>query len=196
MKIYLPHPNLTHSARCLDDDTLEHQITNAVMVAEACAFAREHRVLPSGLRNGKESRLLCVGMWAGYEGFLLMYLRKLCLEAGLRRGWSGDPASAQDNPYVDAWQRVSNAGCSLAPQTPKWYGLKRLHRSHQSELIKTDTLHYGEQFPTTPLDMPYLWPLNQRGHFAYTLQLSLADRQAVERGEMVLRPKDSEGITL
>lgn len=184
MKLYLPHPDLARSARCFDDETLEHQITNAVMVVHALVDASQ------------KSKLLCVGMWRGYSGFLLMYLRKLCTEAGLRRGWTGDATSPDDNPYIEAYVRLSNAFLSLAPLAPKWYGLARLHRSHQSELIKNDPYWYGQQFPTTPLDMPYLWPVNTPGHYDYTLRLSLADADAVKRGELVLRPKDSEGVPI
>ena len=105
---------------------------------------------PRGWRNHP-----AVLMWQGYELALLAYQRQVCDEwtsrgykdtclpktLGLVRRWHGDDAPA----YVD----------------PLWLGDERLHRSHQSNLIRKDADYYGPLFPGVSGEEPYVWPTSK-----------------------------------
>jgi hypothetical protein len=92
-----------------------------------------------------------VQMWKGYEAGLMLYLYEICAE-WIRRG------------YKDTcWQKAIEVGFR-PPNTdqefliPSWIGNEMFHKSHQSNLLRKNSDHYGQFFLGVPNDLPYVWP--------------------------------------
>lgn len=175
-KLYFPYSGQLETVRALDDDMLLGQLENAECVCQALVDA------------GDDSRMLCVRQWRGYEGFVLLHLRRLVTEIMLRglHHWEhNDPR----NPYVNRWIQLTRKGINQAPRPPRWIGGQWYLDSNRSELIRIYPTYYAQRFPTTPLDMPYVWPQNIPGSFDYTTLITLRDKEMVETGERVLPDK-------
>lgn len=47
----------------------------------------------------------------------------------------------------------------ISDTIPPWLGMRALHLSHQSNLVRKDPEHYGRLFQNVPGDLPYVWPV-------------------------------------
>jgi len=144
LQTFLPYPNFSKSAAVLDTKRLGKQIIEAQQVFKAITQPD----------YGWQSHP-AVNMWRGYEQCLVVYAQACNFEWFTRRGkdhgaWTNLLALWQqyvkDNPH-DPTQRF----------LPPWYNDDRFHRSHQSNLLRKDPVHYG-QFFDVPDDLPYVWP--------------------------------------
>jgi hypothetical protein len=68
---------------------------------------------------------------------------------------------------------------------PPWFGCIAVHASHRSRLIVKNPDRYGPEWPDTPEDMPYLWPVNT-GPDTFYLKLARVDYRRLETGERKL----------
>jgi hypothetical protein len=48
---------------------------------------------------------------------------------------------------------------ALDVSTPFWLGDPEFHMSHQSNLVRKDSGHYGKIFLGVPDNMEYVWPV-------------------------------------
>jgi hypothetical protein len=56
------------------------------------------------------------------------------------------------------------ADLARAGELPAWLGREDFHRSHQSALLRKDPAHYRPIFGLdVPDDLPYVWPVSDRG---------------------------------
>lgn len=138
MQTFMPHPDFTESAKCLDYKRLGKQrveckqILNALMGNTSGWYAHP-----------------AVQMWRRYEGTLCNYAILICHE-WRQRGY-------KDNLLLEFADRRSLFDL-VQFRLPPWVGNTDFHRSHQSNLIRKLPEHYGPQFPGVPPDLPYIWP--------------------------------------
>ena len=60
--------------------------------------------------------------------------------------------------------QVAELTQDLPPGEPPWWlGNEDFHRSHQSNLLRKDPVHYA--IFDVPDDLPYLWPMEEPGVF-------------------------------
>jgi hypothetical protein len=98
----------------------------------------------------------------------------------LRGSWSHHPASRMWTGYKDALGEYMNSciyewisrgytnNMELYPvaklfMMPPWFGMKELHRSHRSNLLRKDPIYYKQFGWTDPPDLPYIWPTVSKG---------------------------------
>lgn len=139
MITFLPHDSYEESARCLDPKRLGCQRSEARMVAEHLLFGHHERWANHPV----------MAMWRGHEWHLLQYGIIVCREWD-RRGYEDRLGS-----WFHNHQWTMRRG-----EEPPWMGDSRLHRSHQSNLIRKLPEWYREQFPWMRRDdIPYFWPV-------------------------------------
>jgi hypothetical protein len=142
-----------------------------------------------------------VKMWAGYEEALVLYGLIITHEWRVVRKfadntWGQFVDIGKDYGMFDYLRtdggsvQWSGTGFKLPP----WTGEDWILRSHRSNLIRKLAVHYGDQFGSTPDNMPYIWPDWDESHrHGYRLRLSRPDLDRVNKGERVL-PRQIELI--
>ena len=171
-KVYVPYSDHLKSVACLHDDLLWQQLNDTVLLCQTLIDAPDN------------TKMLAVKQWRHYEGWLLLYLRRMQVEAQKRGlgSWLDDDG---DSPYAEAWRLLRRANKKLAPLAPRWIGGHWFLASQRSELIRIAPEHYAHQFPTTPLEMPFLYPQNTKT-FDYTIDISKRDRDLLADGERII----------
>lgn len=130
MQTFLPFPDFQASAQCLDNKRLGKQRVEALQILNVL----------SGKRSGWANHP-AVKMWRGYEYALREYMDVMIAE-WVRRGF----------------KNTMNAGfVSYGTERPPWFGDEAFHRSHRSNLLRKDFVHYSKFF-VEPVDLPYIWP--------------------------------------
>ncbi len=155
MQTFLPYPDFVASARALDQKRLGKQRVETIQVLRGLTRSgygwRHHPV---------------VKMWRGYEEALVRYGLDMCAV------WSdtgradtcattllADLAEGTGRTVIRAQPELTAAG-----EMPSWLGDEKLHLSHQSALVRKDPDFYRPLFgDDVPDDMPYVWPLSDRG---------------------------------
>lgn len=162
LKVYLPYSSTNASAECLDDDLLWQQLHEVPLLCQAIADSDER------------TKLLVVRQWRGYEGFLANYTHRMQIEAQKRElgHWLDE---WRTSPYAEVWAIIRKAGFNPASKPPRWVGGHWFLASNRSELIRVNPTHYAQRFPTTPMEMPFLFPQNTPGKFDYTVAMSRRD---------------------
>jgi hypothetical protein len=136
---FLPWPDMTKTAKSLDNRRLGKQRVEALQILRANL----------GLTKGWRNHPAAV-MWRGHEGFLYMYTNAMCMEWRLR--------GFEDN--VQARLQEIHAEYDLQGwDAPWWWGKRKFHRSHKSNLKRKDPIHYRFDVPD---DLPYSWPTPDR----------------------------------
>jgi len=178
MLVILPYANVTDSLRILCNDDLIDQIRQCEIILQILAEP-----------NTDESKLLVHKMWRGYESAVLWHTIQACQEFDLRAPqWQRRTLAVTRR----SWLRAQKAGWRLPPLMPRWFGYRLVHMSHQSHLIRHRPDTYARHWPDVPLDMPLLWPQNVPGRFEFTIDISALHRQALTRGELVLRTTSTD----
>lgn len=173
LKVYMPYSDHLKSVAVLDDDLLWSQLDEAQLLCQALAM------------DAPNTKLLHVKQWRGYEGFLLLYLRRMQVECQ-KRGLGSWQDDQRHSPYARSWLLLGSAGKNTAPRPPRWIGGEWFLQSNRSELIRINPEHYAQCFPTTPMEMPFLFPQNTPGHFDYTITVSAQDWGLMRGGERVI----------
>jgi len=138
LQTFLPYASFADSAKALDRQRLGKQRIEALQIL------RTLRGLSFSWRNHP-----AVLMWRGCEGALAAYGLAVC-EEWTRRGYK-DRCAAQ----------IAALGKRLRIAAPPWLGKERLHRSHQSNLVRKLPGHYRLLWPDIPDDLPYFWPVTK-----------------------------------
>lgn len=135
MQTFLPYESYADSAAALDRQRLGKQRVETLQIMNALVF------------GGGWSNHPAVRMWRGHEWALYDYQEATVAE-WLRRGY-------RDTCLVKTRLLLPD---DAEDTTPPWLGDPAFHRSHQSNLLRKDPEHYGQYFPDTPLNLPYVWP--------------------------------------
>lgn len=139
MQTFLPYPDFTKSAQCLDNKRLSKQRVECLQILKAISD-------PSyGWQNHP-----AVKMWRGYTDRLVEYGFKMCIE-WKQRGFN-DTCEAQ------ILRMLLTAPPDDCGRTPLWMGNDSFHASHRSNLLRKDPQWYGQFGWTEPHDLPYVWP--------------------------------------
>lgn len=141
MQTFLPFRNFKRSASVLDRQRLGKQRVETMQIMHALIDPNY------GWQNHP-----AVNMWRNHEHSLYEYQVAICRE-WTSRGYK-DTCLAKT---LDLLASVRS------PQViaPAWLGLAAFHRSHQSNLIRKDELHYRAHFPSVPGDLDYYWPTKE-----------------------------------
>lgn len=135
MQTFLPYPNFTTSAKCLDDKRLGKQRVEAKQIY--LSLTR----IGYGWKNHP-----AVKMWKGHEQALLSYGFIICYE-WRKRGFNDTLLDFFGDKITD----------SIAPNPP-WI-TQEFCLSHRSNLIRKLPSHYGPLWPDVPYNLPYVWPV-------------------------------------
>lgn len=160
MQTFLPLPDFEQSARCLDRQRLGKQRLECKQILMALT------VPGSGW-----ARHPAVGMWDGYVTHLLQYMQ-VVIDEWTRRGY-------QNNMIVPHM-------LDHADPAPAWLGDEGFHRSHRSNLLRKDPVHYGQFGWTEPSDLPYIWPFREKT----TMTAKTLDELQVLHSEMCATAHD------
>lgn len=145
---FLPWPDEVKTAKSLDNKRLGKQRVEALQILRANL----------GLTIGWRNHPAAV-MWRRHEGALAQYICAMCDEWE-RRGYV-DNVRAQ---VLELWKANDFPAESFAK--PWWWGKRKLHRSHKSNLKRKDPIKYGFDVPN---DLPYQWPTPE-GTFRTTIK--------------------------
>lgn len=140
MQTFLPYPNFSQSARCLDNKRLGKQRVEAKQIYLALTdptYGWQHHP--------------AVKMWRGHEAALAHYGKLICVE-WIRRGFQDTLFSWFDSCIIDA-AIMGKTSCD-----PAWIGNESFHASHRSNLLRKDPVWYGQFGWAEPNDLPYVWP--------------------------------------
>jgi hypothetical protein len=138
MQTFLPYESFYRSAEILDARRLGKQRVEALQILQALSAET------SGWRNHPAVR-----MWKGYEGSLADYGIAIC-RVWKNRGHE-DNCCGKLEDYLKKYNYVF--------EHPHWLGNPYFHLSHQSNLIRKDSKHYGPLFPGVQDNLPYIWPI-------------------------------------
>lgn len=138
MQTFLPFPSFSESAKCLDRLRLGKQRVECLQIAKTLLGDSQ------GWSNHPAVR-----MWQGYELALLAYWEAVVTE-WTSRGY-------RDSTLLICREMQSRVESAL--KLPQFIGNDDFHRSHQSNLLRKDSLHYSQYFPAdVPNDLAYVWP--------------------------------------
>lgn len=146
MQTFLPYPDFSESAQCLDRQRLGKQRIEVLQILRT--LAGETR----GWRNHPAVR-----MWKGYPLTLATY-GVFCCREWVRRGH-------RDSTQNAILRLIRQLPCGpygfiQSPCTqPPWLGVEVFHRSHRSNLLRKDPEYYGQFGWDVPTDLPYVWPV-------------------------------------
>lgn len=132
MQTFLPYPSFIDSAKSLDRQRLGKQRVEALQ-----------------LLKGQWPNHPAAKMWQGYKEALALYGVYICRE------WTG--RGYKDNCLIQILDEVPDIDFGNV-QFPNWFGNYDFHRSHQSNLVRKDSLFYAPQFQNVPDNLPYVWP--------------------------------------
>lgn len=137
MQTFLPYPDLTLSAMCLDPMRLGNQV-----------YRECKTLIQGGWANHPAAK-----MWKGFESGLALYSLE-CLKELRRRG--------KPYPHHEKFFRAFVVDDRL----PNWFGDDRLHSSHRAALLYKRFEWYGKfgwaESPAVPDakgSLPYYWPV-------------------------------------
>lgn len=131
MNTFLPFADFEKSVSVLDYRRLGKQRVEALQILNTL--------------KGKSKGWInhpAVRMWRGYENALATYFNA-CVREWIKRGYNNNLKLL----------RVSDTF-----KMPPWFGKKKFHRSHRSNLLRKDAEHYKRYFPKVPDNLPYYWP--------------------------------------
>ena len=136
---FLPWPDMKKTAQSLDNKRLGKQRVEALQILRANL----------GLTKGWVNHPAAV-MWRGHEGYLTMYIDRICME-WRNRGYV-------DNVYEQVQELIRNNDIQ-GWDPPWWLGVNEFHKSHRSNLKRKDPVWYRFRVRE---DLPYKWPMPDR----------------------------------
>jgi hypothetical protein len=152
MQTFLPYSDFARCAGVLDDRRLGKQRVETLQIMQVLTrhrwdptTARIQSYVPKGWRTHP-----AVLMWSGFEASLARYQLATC-EEWTSRGFA-------DTCLQKTLGLLATSAAADDPEAPPWLGDAKLHRSHQSNLIRKDPEFYGPRFPGVPPDLDYVWP--------------------------------------
>tara|TARA_R100000458_G_C8275761_1_gene250922 strand:+ start:2690 stop:3151 length:462 start_codon:yes stop_codon:yes gene_type:complete len=153
MQTFLPYVSIKDSLYSLDDKRLGKQRVECLQILNTLDPDHDSR----GWENHP-----AVKMWRGYEGYLALYALTCCEAWAIRgmqnRGFDKPYSNAKTEPKIRAY--VDKYTDMFGADVPPWWYDNRIHRSHQSNLLRKNPEHYRSIFgPDVPDNLPYYWPV-------------------------------------
>ena len=133
MQTFLPYPNLKKSLKVLDNKRLGKQRVEAYQILNILL----NRTYTKGWKNHP-----AVKMWQGHENALKLYFNK-AVKLWISRGF-------KNNMKLEVIESKITF--------PEWFGNKKFHSSHRSNLLRKDYEFYSKFGWKEPTDIPYFWP--------------------------------------
>ena len=169
MQTFLPFANFADSARVLDNKRLGKQRVEGLQILNTLAtgeFTCPSCSQPVTHFNPYKTGYHCYHceaplkrtawynhpaalMWRKHENALMLYVEEICRE-WVRRGFKDSVA--------EKVQKFRKGNVCLLPD---WFGDEKFHLSHQSNLLRKYSDHYGQYFMGVPNDLPYVWPVRK-----------------------------------
>lgn len=134
MQTFLPYPDFVVSARCLDYRRLGKQRLEAKQLIN---------IIESGRTTGGWANHPACRMWRGYLDALCAYYNA-CIDEWVRRGYNNT---------------MPREEVVLGYEYPPWFGDEAFHASHRSNLLRKNTVYYGQFHWPEKDDLPYVWPV-------------------------------------
>jgi hypothetical protein len=128
---FVPYPDIAMSLNCLDSPRLGKQRVECLQLINAL----------EGKTTGWRNHPACV-MWENNLDALKLY-HDVSLIVWKDRGYHNTMPMLCE---VDA------------VEMPIWWGDIKVHKSHQSNLLRKDKEHYGRYNWKVPDNLPYVWP--------------------------------------
>jgi hypothetical protein len=150
VQTFLPYADFARSAAVLDRRRLGKQRVEALQILRALTRPGY------GWRHHPAVR-----MWRGHDAALL------CYAVTVTRQWRalGCADTVLETLLAESPRRPrTQAALARLGKLPWWLGMRRLHRSHQSALVRKEPAHYRRFFPAVPDDLPYVWPEPEPAH--------------------------------
>lgn len=136
MQTFLPLPNFYSSAKVLDYRRLGKQRVEAKQLINVVeAWEKNPNTKMAWINHP------AAVMWRGYLPALKLYANVM-IEEWVTRGYKNNMDFYYVNNYV----------------TPPWMGDDRLHASHRSNLLRKDSVYYGQYGWKEPFNLEYFWP--------------------------------------
>lgn len=132
---FLPYPDFTESASCLDNRRLGKQRVEVFQILKALSDSNY------GWQNHP-----AVKMWRGYKGALVSYGMSICLE-WISRGFQ-DTCAGKIYSFEDKSPIVF----------PPFIGKNEFHSSHRAALLFKNTVWYSQFGWTEVPKISYIWP--------------------------------------
>jgi hypothetical protein len=137
MQTFLPYPNITESLRVLDNKRLGKQRVETFQIINAITGRPKLDGTPyKGWLNHP-----CSIMWKNHVPLLKMYLNE-SIDIWVSRGFKNTMKKEVINETI---------------VYPSWFGDKRFHDSHKSNLLKKDFGFYSKNNWNVNPDNPYIW---------------------------------------
>lgn len=109
------------------------------------------QILNTLLNDGGWRNHPAVKQWKGFEPLLCVYGIYMCRE-WISRGYN-------DSLLPKFEEMRTNLG---KVSIPWWLGDNRYHRSHQSNLLRKDPVHYGQFHWDIGPNLEYFWPSKEK----------------------------------
>lgn len=144
MQTFLPYPDFTQSARCLDRARLGKQRVECLQIFRANSLTDP----TVGWRNHPTTL-----MWRGYDQALASYALAIC-EEWTRR----DYLSTITHFFIDFLATCPDwtDACD-----PPWLGNAAFHASHRAALLVKDPAHYSQFGWAEEPKIDYWWPTKE-----------------------------------
>jgi hypothetical protein len=137
MQTFLPHTDINQSLRVLDDKRLGKQRVETFQILNAILGRPKLDGTPyKGWLNHP-----CSVMWRNHTQLLKVYMNA-SIDEWIRRGFNN----------------TMNKEIINGPITyPSWFGNKKFHDSHKSNLLKKDPIFYSKYNWNVDPSNPYVW---------------------------------------
>lgn len=148
MQTFVPYADHRRSAKVLDNSRLNKQCIENLQILKALKYPD----------YGWQAHP-AVKMWRDYEKALLLYHRIMCLETVARGivNTTWVKAAEEIDPIVLEFSDPESYLYCYPP--PPWLGDERVHKTHRSNLLRKDPIHYGQFGWTEPSNLCYFWPV-------------------------------------
>jgi len=130
MQTFLPYDSFKKSLECLDYKRLGKQRVEARQIYDTLKGKSK------GWRNHP-----MVKMWKGYENALALY-HNIAIDTWKERG------------YNNNMKKLPIRGAIVYPH---WFGNKKFHASHRSNLLRKKPEFYSRYGWEEPSNLPYVW---------------------------------------
>ena len=138
MQTFLPYPDFVKSAKCLDYRRLGKQRIEAKQLLMI--------LLGENKGEGWINHPACK-MWKGYTQALAQYGYTMCVE-WRNRGFS--------DTLLDYFLKHIDPNLNEF-SFPPWFGNRKFHRSHKSNLLRKDKQFYSKYKWNVPDNLDYVW---------------------------------------
>jgi hypothetical protein len=136
MQTFLPYASFEDTVQVLDYKRLGKQRVETFQILNVLL----DRTKSKGWRNHPAKI-----MWEGFEEALKLY-QNITITEWISRGY-------KNNMKLESIDHKTLI-------MPPWLGNEEFHKSHRSNLLRKDFEYYSQYF-NDPIDLPYIWPVNQ-----------------------------------